>query len=332
MKKNLIFLLVIVLAGSMLFGCDSSVESAGDVDVGDGEIKEKFVSIATGSVSGTYFPLGGAFSSIINKNLEGVNCSVESTGGSVANILLISNEETELAFVAASSAYDSVKGQGAFVDNKIENVRGILSLYPEAVQIVSTDSNIKSVYDLKGKKVAVGAVGSGTETMARTILGIYGMSYDDITEDFLGFTDASTGLKDNTIDAAFIWAGVPTSGVMDLGSQHDISLINFEAEEVAKLKEISPYTVTIDIDKSIYSSLIEDCTTIAIPAILVGDSNLSEEFVYQLLVNTFENPEVLQKAHTRGYDITMETALEGLDGIEIHPGAIKYYKEKGLLK
>jgi len=332
MKKFFILILVIALMGTLLIGCSSKEEASGETSEEAGtEYKEKLVSIATGSVSGTYFPLGGAFSSIINKNMDGVNCSVESTGGSVANILLISENETELAFVAASSAFDALNKQGAFTDKNVDNISGILSLYPEAVQIISTNADIKSVSDLKGKKVAVGAVGSGTETMAKTILGLYGMTYDDITEDFLGFTDASTGLKDNTIDAAFIWAGVPTSGVMDLGSQHDISLINFEEQEVAKLKKISPYAISINIDKSVYSSLVSESTTIAIPAILIGDTELSEEFVYNLLVNTFENQTVLQNAHNRGFDITLETALDGLDGISLHPGAQKFYEEKGLL-
>ncbi len=329
MKKILIVMLVLGLMCATFAGC-SSGETGSE---GTPETSEKtYISLATGSVSGVYYPLGGAFSSIINNNIEGANCSVESTGGSVANILLIHEKESELAFVDASSTYNAVNSKGAFIDKNIENVRGILSLYPEAVQIVSTNSDIKSVMDLKGKKVAVGAVGSGTETMAKIIFELYGMSYDDITEDYLGFSDASTGLKDKTIDAAFIWAGVPTSGIMDLGSQHDITLINFEAQDIEKLKKVSPYCVPMSIDKDIYSSLTSDVTTIAIPALIVGDADLSEDFVYNFLVETFENIGVLQSAHVRGNDITLETALEGLDEIPLHPGAERFFKEKGLLK
>ena len=175
-------------------------------------------------------------------------------------------------------------------------------------------------------------MGSGTEVMAKVILDIYGMSYDDIEEDFLGFSDASTGLKDKNIDAAFIWAGVPTAGVMDLGSQHEISLINLGEKDIEKLKEISPYCVPIHIDKTVYSSLTSDVTTIAIPAIMVAEAGLSEDFVYNFLVKTFENLSVLQNAHVRGNDITLETALDGLDEVPLHPGAEKFFKEKGLLK
>ncbi len=329
MKKLLALVLVGSLICTALTGCSSGGSETKETS---GDSKKLLISLATGSVSGVYYPLGGAFASIINKNIEGANCSVESTGGSVANILLIAEKEAELAFVAASSAYEAEHNQGVFADKKVENVNGILSLYPEAVQIVSIDPNMKSVLDLKGKKVAVGSVGSGTEVMAKIILDIYDMSYDDIQEDYLGFSDASTGLKDKTIDAAFIWAGVPTSGVMDLGTQHEISLVNFEASEIERLKKISPYCVPISIDKSVYSSLSSDVTTIAIPAVLVGEAGLPEDFVYNFLVKTFENLNVLQNAHARGKDISLENALNGLDGIPLHPGAQKFYKEKGLLK
>ena len=292
MKRSLVLFLIVGLICIAFTGCSSGeTDSEGDSDV----VEMNYISLATGSVSGVYYPLGGAFASIINNNIEGANCSVESTGGSIANILLVHDKEAELAFADASSTYNAIQGKGAFEGNKIDDVRGILSTYPEAVQIVSTNPEINSITDLKGKKVAVGAVGSGTETMAKLIFELYGMSYDDITVDFLGFSDASAGLKDKTIDAAFIWAGVPTSGIMDLGAQHEITMIDFKADEMKRLIQVSPYCIPMSIDKSIYSSLTSDVTTIAIPALIIGHKDLPEEFVYNFLVETFENIEVLQK-------------------------------------
>ncbi len=327
MKKNHLIIIVVCISLLLVTGC-----STGDTDSQSGTSGDTtYLSIGTGSVSGVYYPLGGALASIINNNMEGYNCSVESTGGAVENCLLIAHGKIELGFSATSSIFEAQNKIGAFENEEISNLRGVVSLYPEVVQIVSTDSSIKSVEDLKGKRVAVGSAGSGTETIAKSILLLYGMTYDDIKVDYLGFGDAASGLKDNTIDAAFVWAGVPTSGLLDLGSQKDISMINFSDEKIEDLKTISPYVTAFEITQDYYSSLIENVQTIAIPAAIACDESLSEELVYDFLTALFENLDVMSSTHERGKDITLDSALEGMEGIELHPGAEKFYKEKGVL-
>lgn len=332
MKKTVTLGLALLLISALIFtGCSSKNETNNEINNETTKTGTTYLSIGTGGVTGVYYPLGGAVANIINNNIEGYDCTAESTGGTVENIMLIKDKKIDLCFGDASSAYNAQKKLGSFENENVDNLRAIVSVYFEAVQVVSTDKNLKTIEDLKGKRVAVGSAGSGTETMARDLLALYGLSYDDIQEDYLGFGDASSGLKDKTIDAAIIWAGVPTSGILELGAQHDISMMNFTDDMVAKLKKSHPFCVEMQIDKSIYSSLVEPIQTIAVPAAIFCREDLPEEFVYDFLVALFDNLDVMASAHARGGDLSLESALNGLSDIELHPGAIRFYKEKGIL-
>jgi hypothetical protein len=292
-----------------------------------------YISMGTGGVGGVYYAVGGALASVMNMKMDGVNCSVEATGASIANINLVKQGDTQLGMSAANILYNAAHGEGAFEGEPVEEVKAILSLYPEAVQIVTlANSGIKTVGDLKGKKVAVGDFGSGTEVMARALLELYGITYDDISEDFLGFSEAATGLKDRTIDAAFIWAGVPTSAIMDLAALNEVALVEIESDKIEILIETMPYCNEMVIPAGTYRGMKEDTNTVAIPAILFGSADLPEDFVYEMLKVFFENTDMIGRAHARGKDITLETALDGMLGIPLHPGAERFYREKGLLE
>lgn len=317
MKKLCSLLIALALVLSTMTGCGQT---------------EKYLSIGTGSVMGVYYPLGGALSTLINDNVDGYNCAAEATGGAVENATLIMEKKLDIGFVAASTLYDAQNGLGSFEGKDTDQCLAVFSFFPEVVQILSTNENIKTVEDLRGKKVAVGQIGSGTETMARTILSLYGMTYDDIEADYLGFGDAASGLKDNTVDAAFTWAGVPTASVLELGATHDISIINFTDEELDALMEISSYCVPATITKDIYPSLYQDAQTFSIPAIVCCSADLSEDFVYDFLVTVFDNLDTLAKTHERGGDLSLETALDGLSGAKLHPGAEKFFREKGVIE
>ncbi|MFA0889124.1 MAG: TAXI family TRAP transporter solute-binding subunit [Synergistales bacterium] len=318
MKKNVALGAVLVLA-LILSGCGVSAA-------------ETYLSLGTGGVTGVYYPLGGALANLITKNIPGYNCTAESTGGAVENTMLIYRNKIDIGFVDASSAYNAPRKKGAFANEDIKNLRALVSMYPEAVQVVTLDGKIKTISDLKGKRVAVGSPGSGTETMAKDLLGLYGLTYADINEDFLGFGDASSGLKDKTLDAAFIWAGVPTSGILELGTQHRVRLLNFSSDMVNKLKKTHPFCVPVKITKKQYGSLMEDISTIAVPATLQCRADLSDEFVYNFLDTLFKNLPQIAAAHARGGDLSLKNALNGLDVDNLHPGAVKFYKEKGLIK
>ena len=294
-------------------------------------LAETYLSIGTGSVTGVYYPLGGALSSIINNDLDGYSCAAESTGGAVENASLLINGELDLGFVAASTLYDAQHGLNSFEGMDGSKIQAIFSFFPEVVQIISIDPEIKTIPDLKGKRVAVGQSGSGTEVMARAILELYDMSYDDINEDFLGFGDAASGLKDGTVDVAFTWAGIPTASVMELCATHEISIISFLDEELQKLMQVSSYCVPAQITKDVYPKLYQDAQSFSIPAIICCTADIPEEFVYNFLTTVFDNVDLLAQTHERGGDLSLETALDGLEGATLHPGAEKFFKEKGLL-
>jgi len=329
MKKFLALSLALVMALSLV-ACGNKTEAPAE----GGEAApaaNTYLSLGTGGVTGTYYPLGGAFANIISNNIPGYTCTAESTGGAVENAWMLSRGEIDIGFVDASSLFQAQHSEGDFSDGSASGIKGIVSIYNEVVQLVSCDPSITSIADLAGKKVAVGSAGSGTEVMARQLLALYDLSYDDIEEDFLGFGDASTGLKDKTLDAAIIWAGMPTSGLLELGAQNDFYMIDIPADKIAQLKETQPFCVEVTIDNSVYSGMKNTATTIAVPATLSVREDLDEDLVYNFLSYLFDNLDVVAEAHAQGANLSLETALLGLENSELHPGAVKFYTEKGLL-
>ena len=314
------------LFGTMLLTTAVLFAAAGPVSA-----KTQYLSIGTGSVTGVYYPLGGALASIISNNMEGYSCAAESTGGAVENAGLLMDGQLDLGFVAASTLYDARHGLNSFEGKDGEKVQALFSFFPEVVQILSVDENIKTIPDLKGKRVAVGAAGSGTEVMARAILDVYGMSYDDIDEDYLGFGDAASGLKDGTCDVAFTWAGIPTASVMELCATHEISMISFSDEDLEKLMQVSSYCVPAKITKDVYPKMYEEAQSFSIPAIICANADLSEDFVYDFMTQVFDNYELLAQTHERGADLSLESALNGLEVESLHPGAVRFFEEKGIL-
>jgi len=286
-----------------------------------------FVSIATGGTSGTYYPVGGAIAKVLNENIDNINASAQSTGASVTNTRLIYNEEVELAILQNDIASYAVNGENQFEGNQVNNMKGIAALYPEVIQIiVRDDSGIESIADLKGKSVAVGAPGSGVEANASQILEFFGLSYDDLEEDYLSFGEAASRLKDRQIDAAFLTAGIPTAAVMDVAATQDISLMNFSDSDIASLNESYPYLTGVTVPAGTYNGMDEEIQTVALKAILVADSGLSEEVVYNITKAIFENRDTLIAAHDRARDITLDGAQSGMT-VELHPGSQKYYDE-----
>ncbi|RCW60284.1 TAXI family TRAP transporter solute-binding subunit [Halanaerobium sp. ST460_2HS_T2] len=313
-KKNYLLVVTAVITFSLLFSGMVSAETT-------------FLSIATGGTSGTYYPVGGAIAKVLNENIDNMNASAQSTGASVTNTRLIYNQEVELAILQNDIASYAVNGENQFADNQVNNMSGIAALYPEVIQIVvRSDAGIESIADLKGKSVAVGAPGSGAEANAKQILEFFGLTYDDIEEDYLSFGEAASRLKDRQIDAAFLTAGIPTAAVMDVAATQDISLINFSDEDIAALNSEYPYLTGVTVPAGSYNGLDNDIQTVALKAILVADSDLSTDVVYEITKAIFENRDTLIAAHDRARDIKLESAMDGMT-VKLHPGAQKYYDE-----
>ena len=316
MKKRLVTLLTLVFVVSViLVGCGA---------------KKQFFTITTGGTGGTYYPIGGAIAQTLTDNLEGLSVSAQAGNASVANCNLISEHETDSALVQNNVAFWAYEGKGVFEGQKIENIRGIASLYPEAIQVVALkDSGIKSIADLKGKKVCVGEQGSGVNFDVKNILAAYDMTEDDLKVDYLSFTEASQKLKDKQIDAAFVTAGYPTSSITDVSLSREIVLVPIEEEKIEKLRETSPYYAKAVIPGGTYKGVDGDVVTATTMAMWIADEQADEELVYNMTKALWENVDTVHGAHEKGTEVTLETALDGM-GIPLHPGAERYYKEKGI--
>ncbi len=322
MRKRFVSIaVVLLLLMYLVVGCTSNTASKGI-----------YISIATGGTAGTYYPLGGALAKIFNDNIDGVNANVQSTGASVENVGLISKGEAEIAFIQNDITYYATTGTEAFEGKeKVTNLRGMAMIYPELVQIIATEeSGIKTVEDLKGKKVAIGAPGSGVEANARQVMAVHGMTYDDLGKaDYLSFNEAADQLKNKQIDAAFLTAGIPTSAVTEVGQTSKIAVVPIASDKISKLSEAYPFYTEVVIPADTYSGQSQDITTAAVMAMLVVSDKLEDDLVYNLTKEMFEKRQVIIDTHSRGNDLKLETALKGMP-IELHPGAKRYYDEKGI--
>ncbi len=295
-----------------------------------GETPDSII-IATGGTSGTYYPLGGGMAQIFTDK-AGVNSSAQSTGASVENMRLIKDGQVDLAFTQGDIADYASKGTVMFTEGgAIGNLAAIASLYNETVQIiVAKDSAIKSVEDLKGKRVSVGAPGSGTEANAQQVLEAYGLTFDDLGKaDRLAFGESSSFIQDGTLDAAFVTAGTPTAAVNELAATKGVRVINIDDAHLAKIVEKYPYYAEQTIPAGTYPGFDEEVKTVAVKAQLVVRAELDETLVYNMTKALFENLEQMKTVHAKAGEIDLAKALEGVS-LDVHPGAAKYFEEKGV--
>lgn len=334
-KKMWSVLLVVIMILSLgLTACAPKTEApaTGGETPAPAPAEKVYISIATGGTAGTYYPLGGAMAKIFNENVPGVTANAQSTGASVENIGLVSKGEAEIAFVQNDITFYAFNGTEMFDGKeKLANVRGMAMLYPEVVQVIATKSSgITSIADLKGKKVAVGAPGSGAEANARQILASFGIQYSDLAKaDFLSFNEAADQLKNKQIDAAFITAGLPTSAVTEVAQTTDIVIVQIESAKIAEMAATYPFYTEVVVPGGTYKGNDADITTTAVMAMLVVNESMDETLAYNLTKSLFEQRQVIIDTHQRGNDIKLETALEGMP-IDVHPGAQKYYDEMGI--
>ncbi|MEM0487392.1 MAG: TAXI family TRAP transporter solute-binding subunit [Sulfolobales archaeon] len=295
------------------------------------EVKPYTLNIWTGGTGGVYYPLGVKLSEMLNKYAGNViSSSVSTSGASVANMRALGAGDAQLVFVQNDIAYYAYKGIYMFEGSRVELARGVAVLYPEVIQIVvRADSGIKSIYDLAGKRVAIGAVGSGTAVEAELILRAAGV-WDKIAVQNLDFAAAADSLKLGLVDAAFVVAGIPTSAVLSLAATVPVSLVEVPDEVLNTLvgqgyRFFTRYTVPA----GTYTGMTSDTRTLAVMAMLAVRADVPDDVVYHVLKVMFERIDELREAHARAKDIDLKKALEGMP-IPLHPGAIRFYQEKGI--
>jgi TRAP transporter TAXI family solute receptor len=297
---------------------------------------QQLIALVTGGTAGVYFPLGGAMAEIWNSKVPNVRVSSQSSGASVANVQFLARNEAHLALIQNDIAFYAFNGKEMFFNvaqNRgapVPTIRAVAMLYPETIQIVTLrGKGINRVEDLAGKRVVVGAPGSGTEANARQILLIHGIFYSQIRPDYLSFAAGIDQLRDGSVDAVFITAGYPTAAVTDIAASRDVMLVPISSEKLAELRERYPFYARQVVAAGAYRGLTAPVQTATVLAMLVARADLSNDLVYNMTKALWESLDRIRAAHAVGRSFDLAKAREGMP-IPIHPGAERYYREKGV--
>ncbi|TAA51100.1 TAXI family TRAP transporter solute-binding subunit [Shinella sp. JR1-6] len=291
---------------------------------------DEFINVLTGGTSGVYYPLGVALSKIYGEKIAGSRTQVQATKASVENLNLLQQGRGEIAFALGDSVKLAAEGNAeAGFKAPLDKLRGIAAIYPNYIQIMaSKESGIATLADFKGKSLSVGAPKSGTELNARAILVAAGMSYDDLGKtEYLPFAESVELMKNRQLDATLQSAGLGVSSFKDLATSLDVQMVSVPEDIATKLG--APY-IAATVPAGTYQGQDKDVPTVAVVNFLVTHSEVSDETAYQMTKQLFENLPAMVAAHKAAEQIDLKEALNGMP-IPLHPGAERYYKEKGLL-
>ncbi len=287
------------------------------------------MTMGTGGTSGTYYGYGGVLGQYITNN-AGIQTTVVSTDGSKANIQGIAAGNYQLGTVQSDVMAYAWEGTRSFeTDGKVDSFRVVAGLYAESVQLVTMDPSIKSVADLAGKSVSIGAPGSGVYFNAIDVLGAAGLTENDIKAQYQSFADSADALKDGKIDAAFIVAGAPTPAITELCTTNSAYLVPIDGAIAESLMAACPFYTTYTIPAGTYAGQSEDVTTVTVKATLIVHADASEDDVYKLTASIFDNIEAITGEHAKGAELSLENATSGM-AAPFHKGAAKYFAQKGI--
>ena len=328
MKKRLVVILALVLVfTSVFFTACGDKKPEGDTSTGD--ISTLKINVGTGGSTGTYYGYCNVISTVL-KEKTGAQLMIQSSGASKANILDIDDGIVDMAIVQNDVMDYAYNGTSLFEkDGKIQTFSTLGAVYAEVCQVVArADSGIKTIADLKGKKVSVGDSGSGVEFNAQQILGASDITFEDIDKQNLSFQASADALKDGKIDAFFCTAGAPTVAITDLSTTTGIVLVEIDAEHLAKLQSTYGFYAAYTVPAETYKG-VGEVTTVAVKATFIVSNELSEDTVYQLTKAIYENKD--NYVHDKAKEMSLEYAVSSIS-VPFHPGAEKYYKEVGAIK
>ena len=292
---------------------------------------EQFVTVLTGGTSGVYYPLGVAMSNVYGKAIPGAKVTVQATKASVENLNLLQAGRGEIAFTLGDSLSQAWKGdEEAGFKAKLDKLRTIAAIYPNYIQVVaSKESGIKTLADLKGKRVSVGAPKSGTELNARAVFGAAGLTYKDFGKtEYLPFAESVDLIKNRQLDATLISAGLGVAAIKDLSASQDITIVSIPADVVGKVGD--PAYIAETVPANTYNGQTEPVPTAAVRNLLITHSGVSDDAAYAMTKAVFENLDALSAAHVAAKQIKLDaSAIQS--PVPLHPGAVKFYKEKGLM-
>lgn len=292
-----------------------------------------FIRIPTASMGGSFYPAGAVLASLLNDKLgvDGIVASAQESGGSTENINMMSRGEAEGAVLLASTTLEAWNGVGQFAGRPYKGVRSIMVMWPNVVQLVVTEkSGIRSYQDLKGKRISVGQAGSGTEPNTIAALSGAGLTYKDIVPEFLGFSQSVDAVKDGRIVGAQLSGGIPQPSVLDLfASRLGVRLLPMTEAEIKLACELHPEFAGFTIEPNTYTGQNYAVRTIATTTAFGVRQDLPEDLVYRITKTIFENLTYLYKSYDALSYVSLDHALNGLVA-PLHPGAIRYYTERGL--
>jgi hypothetical protein len=296
-------------------------------------VQAQNISIATGGTGGVYYPMGGGLASVLSSKVPGMSATAEVTGGSVDNLNLIGTGKPYIGFSMADAAKDAQVGNDKFAGKKVD-LRTLLVLYPNLMHVVTVESTgIKSMKDLKGKRISTGAPGSATEVMAFRLLEAAGLDKDkDVRRERLSVAESVNAVKDRKIDAFFWVGGLPTAAVTDLANSPGMKIVMVDTnDEVAAMnkKYGNLYFPTL-IPKATYSGMAKDNKVAAVANILVVNANMSDADAYKIVKAIFDNKLELVRTHQEYINVTLESQKQKSTPIDYHAGALKYFKEKNI--
>ncbi len=317
---------VVLLILPLVFGLTSA-----------GWAAETKLLFATGGISGTFYPLGGAIAQVWNQKIPGLNVTVQATGGSVENARLLGSKGAELGLCMNDIAFYAQNGQEVFKakNEKYTNFSAMGNIYPDVVQIFARkDGPIQSIADFKDKKISVGPPGSGTEISARQVLGVYGLDFKvrkDFKAQYLSFSESADHFRDKLIDGGYFVVAVPNSALQDINLMHPIRFLGIDDQNFKKIIQSYPLYARFEIPANSYQGLSNPVKTIAVYSAVMVRNDMPADLVYQMTKTLFEERAVIAQGHAAGKSIKPETFTAGI-AVPFHPGAQKYLKEKGLLK
>ena len=313
MKRVLMLILSLIMVLS-LAACSSEPSESGSL------------TFTTGSYTGTYYAFGSAMGESVNASTD-TQVTVISSNGSQANIEALKAGEANIAFVQSDVMAYGYKGTRLFEETgAVTNFSTVAAMYIEQVQIVTLDPSIKSVADLAGRRVSIGAVGSGVYYNAMDILGVYDLTEDDIVVSFYNFSETIKALQDGEIDAGFVVAGVPTNAVASLAITNEAYLVSLDDEHIRALVAASPYYAKNTIGSEVYGTA-EDVTTVGISAVVIASDSASENDVYNFISAVFNNLDTI--THDKTKELSLDFAISVTD-VPYHPGAARFFRERGL--
>jgi len=323
-KRSLtaIVAVILIVFGVTVFGGIPSAAAA----------EKTRISIVTAGTGGVFYVYGGALANVVSKYVPSLDITAESTGGSVENMKILAKKQAELATTSADvlyQAFHDFKNSKHFKE-KVD-VRALFNMYSQPHHLITgAKSAVKSVQDLKGKRVVVGSPGSGTEVKTKMLLQALGITYKDFTPEYLSFTEGAEALQDGTVAAAFLGVSYPAPAVVSLALTNPIRLVAFSDSEIGTISKAYPFLTKAIIPGKIYKGVDQDTQTIAVQTLVVCRADLSDDIAYNIVKTVFEHKKELDLIHSSFRETTLDSATSTI--VPLHPGAVKYYKEKKVLK